>query len=42
VEAFYNIGILPSAHLTLDVQYVDPSLPGDEAVVLGMRLALRF
>lgn len=42
VEAFYTIGILPSAHLTFDVQWVDPSLPGDEAVVLAGRFALRL
>ena len=39
---FYNISLVPSAHLTFDFQYVDPSLPGDEAVVLGGRLSLRF
>lgn len=43
VEAFHNIGILPAAHVTFDMQYIDPSIPAaDDAVVVGTRLALRF
>jgi len=41
-EAFYNVGLLPSSHFTFDVQWVDPALPGDQAVVVGGRFALRF
>ena len=42
-EAFYNVGITPAAHLTLDIQVVDGALPdADDAVVLGARLGMSF
>lgn len=42
-EAFYNIALTPAAGLTFDAQIVEPvSDARDTAVVLGMRLVLRF
>ncbi len=43
VEAFYNIAVTPAAHLTLDLQVIEPverSL--DTAVLLGLRARLEF
>ncbi len=42
-EAFYNVSITPAAELTLDAQWTHSPLPGaDDAVILGLRLRLRF
>lgn len=42
-EAFYNIAITPAVGLTLDAQVVEaPASALDTAVVLGMRLLMRF
>ena len=42
-EAFYNVAITPAAGLTLNIQAVEPATERlDTAVVLGMRLLLRF
>jgi porin len=43
LEAYYNLAITPAAHLSFDVQYLEPALPKAEpAIVLGMRLHLEF
>lgn len=43
IEAYYNIAITPAAHLTFDLQWVEPAAPGVEpAVLLGARLDLTF
>ena len=43
LEAFYNIELTPAAHLTLDVQVVDPALPNvDTAVILGTSMQIDF
>jgi porin len=43
LEAYYNLAITPAANLSFDIQVVDTPLPNaDAAVILGMRLGLRF
>ena len=38
VELYYNVAITPWFHLTADMQFIDPAVPGnDTAIVLGLR-----
>jgi hypothetical protein len=42
-ETFYNMAVIPAAHLTFDLQLADSALPRtDTAVILGGRLNLSF
>jgi porin len=42
-ETFYNMAIIPAAHLSFDLQLTDSALPHtDTAVILGGRLNLTF
>jgi porin len=42
-ETFYNVAVIPAAHLTFDMQLADSALPRiDTAVILGARLNLSF
>ena len=43
VEAFYNLAITPAARLSVNLQYLEPSLEDvDDAVVLSGRLHITF
>jgi porin len=42
-EAFYNVAVAPSVHVTLDLQVVEPVVDSlDTAVVLGLRVRAQF
>jgi carbohydrate-selective porin OprB len=43
VEAFYNVALTPAMHLSGHVQWIDPTNPDtDDVVVLSLRLQLDF
>jgi porin len=43
LETFYNVAVIPAAHLSFDLQLADSALPRtDTAVILGGRLNLTF
>ncbi|MCP3905308.1 MAG: carbohydrate porin [Planctomycetes bacterium] len=43
IEAFYNVALTASMHLTFDVQWIDQGLAANsDATVLGLRLFTAF
>ncbi len=43
VEIFYDFEVVPSVHITPDIQIVDPGIAAaDTAVILGLRVNLTF
>ena len=43
VEIYYNFEVLPSVHITPDLQVIDPGLAdSDTAVIVGLRVNITF